>query len=131
MRTFRSSGKDAQEREALTKQIEDLDQRLDQAEREHSRITRENRELKAEVKLLEIRLAESQIGGDFVMSHGVLWQRAANGLIEPFVYCPSCRLVMTPLPSGYPEYLVCTQCKFKASFHPSEIPELRNHIGEE
>ena len=131
MGTFRSSGKDAQEREALSKRIAELEQRLGQMKKEHSRITRENRELKAEVKLLEIRLSESQIEGDFVMSHGVLWQRAANGLMEPFVYCPSCRLVMTPLPSGYPEYLVCTQCKFKASFHPSEIPELRNHITEE
>ena len=129
MRTFRSSSKDAQEREALTKQIADLEQKLHQADQEHSRISRENRELKAEVKRLEIRLAETKIGGDFVMSHGVLWQRAANGLIEPFVYCPSCQLVMTPLPSGYPEYLVCTQCKFKASFHPAEIPELRNQIG--
>jgi hypothetical protein len=59
-----------------------------------------------------------------VEGHGVLWQPAADGRIEPVCYCPTCRLVMTPMPSGYPTEIVCTRCKFKAPFRPEQVPEL-------
>ena len=128
MRTFGSSGQDARDLDVAREEIAQLRVALERARDETTAKEREIRELNAAVRRLEIRLGEMKQGGEFVESHGVLWQRSAGGHIEPLAYCPDCRLVMTPLPSGYPEYLVCTNCTFRAPFLPDEIPYIMGKL---
>lgn len=129
MRTFRSTGKDATDLATAREEIEQLRQTLDLAHEEASTREREIRELKATIRRLEIRLGEMKLGGAFVESHTVLWKRGAGGQVEPLAYCPTCKLVMTPLPSGYPEYIVCTNCQFRAPFHPEELPAIMKELA--
>jgi hypothetical protein len=130
MRTFRGTGKDAEELRKARQEIENLQGALKAAQAVAGAKDREIRELKAQVRRLEIRVAEMKTGGAFVESHGVLWQRSAGGRIDPLAYCPTCKLVMTPLPSGYPEYFICTHCKFKAPFHPEDIPRIMGELAD-
>ncbi len=92
---------------------------------ENSRLVKENRELTDRVSMMERGRAQMGVptAAHFVDGNGVLWQQAADGRIEAVCYCPTCKLVMTPLPSGYPEEMVCTSCKYIAPFHPEKLAE--------
>lgn len=58
---------------------------------------------------------------DFVMHADVLWKPAADGRLEPHPYCPKCQLILLPVPSDNPKRLVCTSCRFTASFDAQDI----------
>lgn len=130
MAKFRGRDSQSAEVSGLRGEIEAREGMLRDARAELDRKDREIRELRAEVRRLEIRLSDLRTGGDFRESHGVLWQCSAAGHIEPLAYCPACRLVMTPMPSGYPEYLVCTSCRYRAPFHPEQIPAIMQELAE-
>ena len=106
------------------RQLDESRARIEELDSENQALRKETRELKAAVSRLEIKLQELKPVGRFVERHGVLWHQSAEGAVEPYAYCPNCRLVMTPFPSGYPESIICTQCKFKASFHPEDVTSL-------
>ncbi len=57
----------------------------------------------------------------FVTHAGSLWKPAADGQLEPHPYCPDCRLILLPVPSDNPTRLVCTACRFEASFSAADI----------
>lgn len=67
---------------------------------------------------------------EYVGAHGVLWKIGADGVAERVVYCPHCLLVMTPLPSSAPEYLMCTACRRRADFRPDELEQLARAVAE-
>jgi FtsZ-binding cell division protein ZapB len=110
-------------------------------------LIRTNRKLREEIETLKKRASSVQEAAQkdwwkgrpaaetttpaLVEKHGVLWQPSADGRIEPICYCPKCRLVMTPLPSGYPTEIMCTRCRFKAPFRPEQLPELVRTIAAE
>lgn len=97
-------------------------------EAENENLKKENRELKETIIKLENQVAQHVQIDPFIENHGVLWKKGANGSVDKIAYCPKCRLVMTPFPSGNPECLICTQCKFRAPFHPGELGSIVNNI---
>lgn len=129
------SGKRGEAEERMT----GLEAELAAAKARGEALDRENRALRDQVGTLRRRLeamtastqdfwqgrpeAETSTGA-FVEGHGVLWCKSAAGRVEPICYCPACRLVMTPLPSGFPTEIVCTRCKGKAPFPPEQLSSL-------
>ena len=126
MASFSSRRRDKEsiELEEMARQLGECRARVEEVDSENQVLRKENRELKAAISRLEIRLQELKPVGRFIEGHGVLWHQSADGAVEPYAYCPTCRLVMTPFPSGYPETIICTQCKLKADFHPEDVPSL-------
>jgi len=101
---------------------------LDRFRQENAELVNSNETLKERIADLEREIAQMKdVPEGYVSSSGVLWLVAADGSIEKLAYCPTCKVVMTPFPSDYPEHLVCTACKFKASFG---YPELDRVWGE-
>lgn len=101
------------------------------------RLRRENEELKARVReledraaLLERQLAERTPREDgFIEGRGVLWRRAATGALDKLVYCRTCKLVMTPVPSDYPTHYVCTRCGVHTDFGPDDLEEIMRSVS--
>ena len=97
-------------------------------EAEVKRLREENARLKEELE--QFRKQESPANppsassddyDEFIEEAGVLWKRSVDGRLEALAYCPTCRLVLLPVPSDHPTKLVCTRCKFEAPFSPDEI----------
>jgi|ETNmetMinimDraft_26_1059896.scaffolds.fasta_scaffold23120_2 hypothetical protein len=113
-------------RETLAQWESEHDSHTDECRQLHAQI----QELEETVKKLELDIArmEAEEAG-FLSAHDVLWKLGADGTAEPAVYCPTCKLVMTPLPSGFPEYFVCTKCHFRADLDPEKIVDLAADVS--
>ena len=97
-------------------------------EAENENLKKEKRELKETITKLENLVAQHVKIDPFIEDHGVLWKMGADGSVDHIAYCPKCRLVMTPFPSGNPEYFICTQCKFRAPFDLRELDDIVENI---
>ena len=97
-------------------------------EAENENLKKEKRELKETIPKLENLVAQHVKIDPFIEDHGVLWKRGADGSIDKIAYCPKCRLVMTPFPSGNPECFICTQCKLRAPFNSEKSDSIAKNI---
>lgn len=118
------------ELEKVRGDLEGLESESDRLDKENAGLREriqglEETHRKLELELTSLKAAEA----GFVRSHGVLWKMGANGLAEPAVYCPACKLVMTPLPSGNPEYFICTECRFRADIDPNSIHDVAASVN--
>jgi hypothetical protein len=114
----------------LKARVAELESSHNSLKAENERLAKENRSLRDRVAMMERGRAQMGVptAAHFIEGHGVLWQQAADGRIEAICYCPTCKLVMTPLPSGYPEEVVCTSCKYKAPFHPEKLADVAHEV---
>lgn len=116
----------------MTNSMEEDPNRLKQ---EIEQLRAENETLKAEVAKLRNAIPRYQTGDvsddyeEFIEAEGVLWKRAPDGLLEKLVYCPACRLIMLPVPSGNPVSFVCTRCHFQAPFHVSDLDTIARRVS--
>ncbi len=98
------------------------------AERLHH-LEAENRKLKQE-KADWTKQPTIEPKTQFVAFDGVLWERA-DGTIPAIAYCPHCRLVLSALPPGSDEMLVCANCNFTAPFLPSQVGAVAKRLESE
>jgi hypothetical protein len=102
---------------------------LDRLRQEKTELVNSNETLTERIADLEREIAlMKDVPEGFISSSGVLWLVGAGGSIEKLAYCPTCKLVMTPFPSDYPEHLVCTVCKFKAPFEYSKLDQVWSEV---
>ena len=105
------------------------DRELDKLLQEKAELVNRNETLTERIADLEHEIAAMKDVPDGYRSSGeVLWLVGADGSIEKLAYCPTCKLVMTPFPSDYPEHLVCTACKFKAPFAFSDFDQVWSEV---
>lgn len=114
---------------ATVKEDGSTQDRLRELEAEVKQLREENAQLRVQLGRFEQGESASHFVSqpsdsydEFVGAEGVLWKRAADGRFEKSAYCPKCRLVLLPIPSDHPVRLVCTRCRFEASFAPEDIP---------
>jgi len=102
---------------------------LDRLRQEKAELVNRNETLTERIADLERKIeAMKDVPDGYRSSSGVLWLVGADGSIEKLAYCPTCKLVMTPFPSDYPEHLVCTGCKFKAPFGYTELDRVWSEV---
>jgi hypothetical protein len=89
----------------------------------------ENRKLKQE-KADWTKQPRIEPRTQFVEFDGVLWEQA-DGTIPSIAYCPHCRLVLSALPPGSDEMLVCANCNFTAPFLPSQVGAVAKRLENE
>lgn len=103
----------ARERIALAEQKYEL------LERENETLKLENVRLKGELEALRRQVPSTE----WVEARGVLFKRRPDGRFEQDAYCPSCKLVLSTFREEvFPPQ--CSQCKMRAPFFKSEIPEI-------
>ena len=98
-------------------------------EAENEELKKKIRGLKETVTKLEKSVFQHVKIDPFIEDHGVLWKKGADGSIDKIAYCPKCRVVMTPFPSGNPEFIVCTQCKYRAPFQCMELDGIVRNVA--
>lgn len=104
----------------MHKDFEKLERRIGELEKENARL----RDALREATGSEEPIVYHDSYDTFVTHAGVLWKPAADGRLEPYPYCPACRLVLLPVPSDNPKRLVCTACRFEAAFSPQDIARI-------
>ena len=117
------------ELESVRAALADWQAELERLREARVKLQNENESLREQIADLNTRLrAVRDVPEGYIEGHGVLWRIAADGSIERLAYCPRCKLVMTPFPSGYPEHIICTACKYKAPFHPTEFDAVAREV---
>ncbi|HXJ16155.1 MAG TPA: hypothetical protein VNM68_03050 [Candidatus Polarisedimenticolia bacterium] len=103
--------------------------RLERIAQQLRHLEAENRKLKEEkAEWTKHPAPEPQI--QFVPYGGVLWEQF-RGTIKSIAYCPHCKIVLTALPPGSDEMLVCAQCNFTAPFLPSQVGAFAKRLESE
>ena len=92
---------------------------MEHLQRKHDGLHEENERLKKTVADLTTELQRKSVPNQFDEHRGVLFKRSADGKVQPDVYCPDCRCVMTSLQGLMP--FRCSKCKFTAAFDGREL----------
>jgi hypothetical protein len=108
--------------------VKKLQMERDEARSEVERLTRE-------IEAINKRFDEQKISEkEFVSFKGVKWKRKPSGELEQVPYCPSCSLVLHPVPQFglLPrDFLKCYCCSFRSPFKLSELDRIATEAAEQ
>jgi DNA-binding transcriptional ArsR family regulator len=98
--------------------MEDAEKLLEDARKEITGLLAEKDRLKLFVEELQARL---RVEATFEDHNGLLWKRKAAG-IDPYPYCPKCKLVMSGVGR---DVVTCSQCNLRAPFTQKAMADER------
>ena len=104
-----------------------IEERLQVAEQQNERLTRELQETRAERDALKLQINKRNQSLRLLQHRGVCWE-VCEGEVEALPYCPECHLAMHEFPPRSDETLVCSKCSYVAPFLPSEIEKVAKSL---